>query len=362
MPSKHAHYSLHVSKPVLQLMLLACCCLTLCACEAAQLSSPTSTQPHLEDTASAPATKAPEQPIPSIAPSTPEELEKPVYNQPVPQSNPTAQTQPTLISKPRHPPSGEAWKDLTILPVVTDTAHQVFLRGLSSGRNPHAFSKIGDCQSITTYFLALFDNPGFYNLGDHAYLQETIDWYSGSFKRESLAVKGGLNAAAMLSPLRADPKSCQDGESPLACELRIHNPSLALISLEEWWADDPTKYENYIRQIIEYTLSQDILPILATKADNLEGNHQINQTIALLAWEYDLPLWNFWLAVQPLPNYGLVQMTPDGKSDQFHLTHSSNFYDYTNPQAMQSGWAMRNLTALQTLHVVQRALNDQAMP
>jgi len=32
-------------------------------------------------------------------------------------------------------------------------------------RNLHAFSKIGDCQSITTYFLKNFDLPVLYNLG-----------------------------------------------------------------------------------------------------------------------------------------------------------------------------------------------------
>jgi hypothetical protein len=251
---------------------------------------------------------------------------------------------------------------LPIIPTVSETSRQVYQRGLTAGRNPHAFSKIGDCQSITTYFLALFDRPGYYQLGDQTYLQDSIDWFSGSFKRESLAVKGGLNAAAILSPLRADPGSCEAGESPLACELRINNPSFAIISLEEWWADDPTKYERYMRQIIEYTLSQDILPVLATKADNLEGEHLINQTIARLAWEYDLPLWNFWLAVQPLMNHGLIQKTAAGQPDLFHLTHSPNFYDFTDKQALQSGWGMRNLTALQAIDAVWRSLTNQPNP
>lgn len=268
----------------------------------------------------------------------------------------------TSSPEPRTPPPPDAWMDLPVIPSVSETARQVYQRGLSTGRNPHAFSKVGDCQSITTYFLALFDKPGLYQLGQQGHLQETIDWFSGSFQRESLAVKGGLNAAAMLSSLRADPQLCQVGETPLACELRLHNPSLALISLEEWWADDPTKYERYMRQIIEYTLSQDILPILATKADNLEGDHRINQTIAQLAWEYDLPLWNFWLAVQPLPNQGLVQKTADGQPDLFHLTHSTNYYDYRDVEALTSGWAMRNLTALQALHRIQRLLNNLPLP
>ena len=269
-----------------------------------------------------------------------------------------AETTPT----PRTPPAADAWTELPVIPTVSDTARQIFQRGLSMGRNPHAFSKIGDCQSITTYFLALFDKPGFYVLGSQTHLQETIDWFSGSFQRESLAVKGGLNAAAILSPLRADPKLCQSGEAPVVCELRINNPSLVIISLEEWWADDPTKYEQYMRQILDQVIAQGVVPILATKADNLEGNHLINQTIAQLAWEYDIPLWNFWQAVQPLPHHGLINLTDDGKPDMFHLTHGDNHYNYSDLQALKSGWAIRNLTALQVLDAVWRGLNEQPQP
>lgn len=352
------------SKPVRRLLafILVCNWLIFSACGSAQFPLPTEIQPTLGETASSLSTALPTSLTLETEPSAPSLTLQSNPFQPTAKASPTVQIQSTSATTQLIPPDHETWKELPVIPTLSETAHQIYQRGLNAGRDPHAFSKIGDCQNITTYFLALFDKPGFYRLGDQSHLQETIDWFVGSFQRESLAVKGGLNAAAMLSPLRADLKSCQAGESPLACELRLHNPSLALISLEEWWADDPTKYERYMHQIIEYTLAQDILPILATKADNLEGDHLINQTIALLAWEYELPLWNFWLAVQPLPNHGLVQKTSDGQPDLFHLTHSSNYYDYTDLQALQSGWAIRNLTALQVLDAVQRTLNEQSTP
>jgi hypothetical protein len=255
------------------------------------------------------------------------------------------------------------WMSLPIVPTVSENARQIYLRGQALGRDPHAFSKIGDCQSITTFFLAYFDSPGLYRLGDYASLQESIDWFSGSFGRRSLAVKGGFNAAAILSPFRADPKVCNPDENPVACEIRVNNPSMVLISLEEWWAGQPEKYEAYMRQIIEYTIEQGVVPIVATKADNLEGNHLINQTIARLAWEYDIPLWNFWLAVQPLPDHGLRETTPDGKPDMFHLTHSENNYAFDTPPSRHSGWLMRNLTALQVIDAVWRGLDTlQPLP
>jgi hypothetical protein len=227
------------------------------------------------------------------------------------------------------------------------------------GNDPYAFSKIGDCQSISTYFLSYFDMPGLYNLGDYTSLQPTIDWYAGSFSRDSLAVKGGFNAAAILSPLRADPKQCKPDENPIACEFRLHNPSIAIISLEEWWAGHPENYEAYMRQIIEYSIEQGVVPIIATKADNLEGNHLINQTIANLAQEYDIPLWNFWAAVQTLPNHGLIAVTSSGEVDRFHLTHSEGYYFYNETAATQSGWSVRNLTALQALDAVRHGLSEQ---
>jgi hypothetical protein len=89
------------------------------------------------------------------------------------------------------------------------------------------------------------------------------------------------------------------------------------------------------------------LPILATKADNWEGNHGINAAIARIAAEYEIPLWNFWLAVQPLPNHGVSE-------DGFHLTYARNFFD--DPVRMQSSWPVRNLTALQALDAVWKAV------
>jgi hypothetical protein len=231
-----------------------------------------------------------------------------------------------------------------VVPVLDQNAKDILLRGQAAGRDPHRFSKVGDCQNITTYFLSHFESPDLYRLGDYASLQGAIDWFMGSFTRESLAVKGGMNVAAVLSPLRANPDFCNQGESPLACEYRLYNPSFAIISMEEAWSGEPEKYGKYMRQVIEYTLAQDILPVIATKADNLEGGDRINTIIAGLAWEYDIPLWNFWAAVQPLGGHGLQE-------DGFHLTHGSNFF-FDVPPGQRTGYTLRNLTALQVIDAI----------
>ncbi len=265
----------------------------------------------------------------------------------------------TVMASTSTPLSPGDWMSLPVIPMVDQNAKLIYQKGIELGNNPHAFSKIGDCQSITTYFLSYFDTPRLYNLGEYSALQQTIDWYAGSFSRESLSVKGGYNAAAILSPLRADPKQCNTNENPIQCEFRLNHPSIVIISLEEWWAGHPENYEIYMRQIIEYAITQGVVPIIATKADNLEGTHQINQTIANLAQEYDIPLWNFWAAVQSLPNHGLIALNSSGEKDMFHLTHSEGYYFYNDPSGTQSGWSVRNLTALQVLDAVRRGFLTQ---
>jgi hypothetical protein len=228
----------------------------------------------------------------------------------------------------------------------------VYEKGLALGNDPRHFSIIGDCQNVSSYFLSVYAKPGEFSLGtEYSYLQPTIDYYQDSFSRKSLAVRGGFNVAAILSPFRADPKACNKGESPLDCELRTWRPSVVFVSMETWWSEKPAQeYDKYMRRVIERILATGAVPIIATKADNLEGDNAINATIAQIANDYDLPLWNFWAAVQPLPNHGL-------SSDHFHLTFARNYFD--DPVRMKSAWPWRNLTALQTLDVVHRGLAEQ---
>ncbi len=250
--------------------------------------------------------------------------------------------------EPRPKLAPDEWMQLPIVPTVTSTARRIYQQGLRRGNDPHAFSKVGDCQNVASLFLGVFDDPGAYRLRPEDFdLRATIDWYSGSFNRDSLAVRGGFNAASVLSPVWADVDACARGENPLECEFRLHKPSIAIINLETWWEKSTESYELYLRTIIETTVSYGVVPILSTKADNLEGDNSINATIADLAVEYDIPLWNFWRAVQSLPDGGL-------QADDFHLTYAQNFFD--DPDRMKTAWPWRNLTALQALDAVRRGL------
>jgi hypothetical protein len=85
-----------------------------------------------------------------------------------------------------------------------------------------------------------------------------------------------------------------------------------------WIPNGEASFERHLREIVDNVLATGALPILATKADNVEENWKLNEAIARVAYDYDLPLVNVWRSVQDLPNHGLekpprqVYLTGDG--------------------------------------------------
>jgi hypothetical protein len=262
-------------------------------------------------------------------------------------SNATAAFSATHTNTPSSTPTlaPDAWQTMPVIPAVSGITRAIYAEGQKLGNDPHAFSILGDCLSLPINLFGNYGRPGKYDLGDYAYLQPVIDWFVDSFTRQSISVGDGFNTAAVLSPLRADPEQCRKNESPMACEYRVHRPAYALISLgTDDWTVEPETYEARMRQIVQYSIARGIIPILATKADNREGGHAFNRIVARLAYEYDIPLWNFWLAVQPLDKHGVL-------NDQGHLTWADpNHLEYT--YSMQVAVPVRNATALQTLDAV----------
>lgn len=249
--------------------------------------------------------------------------------------------------------SPDGWKEMPIIPEIGPDVIQMYDIGLSKGNNPHAFSKVGDCSTSNAWFLGPFDEgEAYYRLGEYTYMKPMIDHFKGSFERNNISTRNGFNAASVLSPIWADPEVCNPGETPLACEYRVHKPSIVFIMLgtnDRWHMET---FEENIREIIEITLDHWIIPIIATKPDNFEEDESINRILAQLAIEYEVPLWNFWVAIQPLPNAGLEE-------DDVHLSWGPPHFD--DPDIMKLGWPMRNLTAMQALYAVWQAVYDPSV-
>lgn len=299
---------------------------------------------------------SPNQNIDRTDPDTDQDGSSPQAAEPDPTGQPTAtivttdvdptaeitETLPTATSAP------ENWQDFPIIPEPNaERLGQIYQRGLELGNNSQAFSKVGDCGSTPAWFLGDFDSgPRFYRLGEHNDLEEVIQEFQGSYGRTSLAAKSGFNASSIFSLLWANREICQPDETPLACEYRVHKPSFAFIMLGSNDVYHQDSFEPQMRRIIEYSIENGVIPILSTKADNLEGDGSLNATIVRLAVEYELPLLNYWRAVQPLPNQGLQE-------DEVHITWGPNRFD--DQEVMRKGWPWRNLTALQTLDATWRA-------
>lgn len=244
-------------------------------------------------------------------------------------SVPTATLIPT-----RKTPDDFDWKKLPIMPELSDNIVAIYQNGIAQGRNPANFSVIGDCQGIPFVFMGPIGTRVLLPRNHEQYLWDAIYRFDESFLRESTTVRGGFTAASILNPMQADSRQCKPGETPLTCEYRLHDPAFIFITLENWRDPDTIdRYESYLRAIIENVIQHGTVPILITKADVSEvkeGIHILNPIIAKLAYEYDVPMVNFWRAAQSLPNRGI-----DEEREGFHLN--------------QEGYDLKNLLSLQAL-------------
>jgi hypothetical protein len=231
----------------------------------------------------------------------------------------TATTAPSATPGPTDTPTPDTrldpktWNTWPVVPTVSRRAKEIYLAGIAQGNDPHSFSTIGDCQSEPNVFLGIYDTNRYILVKDDQFLQETVDFYKGIFGRQSLAVRDGLSAPSALSAQWANADRCQTNENPVQCELRTHKPAVMFINLGTNWRPDASvdAYEKYLRQIVELVIANGSVPVLSTKADDVEGGNRINLATVRVAHDYDVPLWNFWVTAQYLPNHGLDKSRKD---------------------------------------------------
>jgi hypothetical protein len=271
----------------------------------------------------------------------------PVQSSPTPPeatSTPTPEAIPqTTLSSPTLTPtesvrlSADDWKLWPVIPQVPLHARALYQQGLALGNDPHAFSILGDCQSLPETFMGVYETDPELVASLPADLQAVVANFSGSFNRESPTVKGGTTAGAVLWDAWHENKyTCQASETPLDCELRLHKPSIVIINLG-------THYETrniiYMRMILDRLTAQGVIPILTTKADNRELDERLNQEMALLAVEYDVPLWNFWAAVSDLPNNGVGVKKGEEFLGEIYLSEEGlERHRYTALQTLEAVW------------------------
>ncbi len=231
------------------------------------------------------------------------------------------------------------------LPAITWRQRYIYRSGIWAGRDANRFTVIGDCNSESPVYLGRFAAGG-YDTSSYPALASTVNWFTESFTRTSLATHGSFNASSAFDTAWSDPNQCRSDEGPLACELRVSNASILIVALGTGDQHDWSSFETNYRAIIEYTLNQGVLPVLMTKADALESQEggapagYINSVIRRLGAEYRVPVIDFYLATRNLPNHGLADEHNDALQSvsPFHLN--------------EQGMDMRIFMTLQTLKAI----------
>lgn len=247
----------------------------------------------------------------------------------VPTSESTASATETSTSN--------AWMSLPVLPNPDSNVKDIYEYGQTLGNNPNSFSIFGDCQARPDEFFGVFETDE--NLVQNLLpdLQETVNHFNGSFNRESSTTQDGTTPGALLwTQWHRGEYGCTFAETPVECELRTHNPSFVLIQIGSHFESRNTEY---LRKIITQLIDRGVVPILATKADNRELDNRVNRDMAMLAEEFNLPLWNFWAAVSDLPNRGLYTRDDRPLQGDIYLTdEAKEIHRMTGLQALNIVW------------------------
>jgi hypothetical protein len=220
---------------------------------------------------------------------------------------------------------------------VDPSVRKIYEYGQSLGNNPRSFSIFGDCQSRPDEFLGMFETDPDIVANLPVELRETITYFQGSFNRESPTAQDGTTPGSLLwKQWHKGKYGCSFSETPVSCELRIHHPSFVLIQVGTHFESRNTEY---LRKVILQLMDAGVVPILATKADNREKDERINRDMAMLASEYDLPLWNFWAAVNDLPNRGLYTRSDRPLQGDIYLTDEAlDRHRVTGLEALNAVW------------------------
>jgi hypothetical protein len=265
-------------------------------------------------------------------------------------ASPTATSIPVTEESPQSTsidatatPNLDAWMKLPVIPKVASNVRDIYAYGQSLENDPNAFSIFGDCQSTPDEFFGVFETDQSVFDGLSPELQLTVVNFAGSFNRESPTSQDGTTPGALLwDQWHRGEYGCEVGETPVSCELRIHRPSFVIIQIGTHFESRNTEY---LRTIINQLLDAGVVPILGTKADNRELDNRVNRDMALLATEFNVPLWNFWAALSDLPDRGLYVM--DGREDQGAV--------YLNEEAS----LRHRMTGLEMLNTVWRVATEQ---
>lgn len=292
----------------------------------------------------------------------------------LPEVNADGGIPPMLTPEPYYTPTPTP--DFDALPRRTDRitldfpwetlsyAQGIFERGQTFGNDPQAFILIGDSTTAgNQYTLPLFHSitHNLYDLGQYPELQTTIDFFraTNSFDTASQTARSGQATAHELDPNLADPAVCLDGETPLACEIRLKRPSVAIIYIGfvELARSTHGAYLEDLNMVLEACVANGVIPILTTLTATNEGilrhapleqYENMNQVIRTFADSYHVPLIDLNRYAAQLPNRGVIF------EEGIHLSYRvDGAVNFTGDEWLY-GKDLRTLLTLQALDILRR--------
>lgn len=267
-----------------------------------------------------------------------------------------ADPQPVEFIVPPTPEGG-----VNVVTSIGGGARQIYVTGQAAGNQRNVFTKVGDSLTDSSYFLRGYGS-GDYSLRSYGSLLPVVQFFAGGsalggnpFISGSISARASWGSVSALDPGSADPGRCNAGETPVACEMRVVKPAVALIMIgtNDAPAYPPDQYGARLRQIVETCIQYNVVPILSTLPPRAQFNDNIiayNQVITGMAQQYGVPLTDLYSALAGLPGQGYG---PDGIHLSIPPGGVAAAYDFT-PENLQYGTTMRNLTALQILDTVWR--------
>jgi hypothetical protein len=206
------------------------------------------------------------------------------------------------------------------IPKITPAQRAIWQRAASVGKDPAMFTVVGDCNSQPAVYVRRVATGEFDSSRVDARLQAAVLRFSDAFGRVSLAAQGGFGTANMTDPTWADGALCGVKQGPFECEVWVSRASVVFVELgtgdQLAWRD----FEKNYRPLVALALEKGALPVLVTKADDIETSTgarsgHINAIVRKAAADFGVPLYDFYAASRALPNLGLID---EGDKD-FHL-------------------------------------------
>ena len=233
--------------------------------------------------------------------------------------------------KPASPTTGGSMVWSPFITPISAKAKKLY-QAKAPNKNLTAFTVVGDCNSVPEAYVGRVA-MGLFDTSNYPALSPAVERFAPSFGRLSQAAFRGFNSASMFDPVWANPNYCEPGEGVLACELRRSQASVVFISLgtgdQFTWKD----FEKNYRGVIDSVVQQKRLPVLVTKADDLELQQggapagTINAAIRKLGAEFGVPVIDFYAATRNLPDYGMrwegnenFHMSAEGSDTRILLT------------------------------------------